>query len=75
MFPKTPVVGEDNLARLLKTSGRHAQRFHDQEVQDPKPQAIQFDQQGSVAAQGGSFDVDSMDVKAYIAGLMKMSES
>jgi transposase-like protein len=35
------------VARLLKTSGRHAQRFHHQEVQDLKPKAIQFDEQWS----------------------------
>ena len=35
------------VARLLKTSGRHAQRFHDQEVQDLRPRAIQFDEQWS----------------------------
>jgi hypothetical protein len=35
------------VARLLKTSGRHAQRFHDQEVKDLRPRAIQFDEQGS----------------------------
>jgi transposase-like protein len=36
------------VARLLKTSGRHAQRFHHQEVHDVRPRAIQFDEQGSV---------------------------
>ena len=35
------------VARLLKTSGRHAQRFHDQEIQDVRPRAIQFDEQWS----------------------------
>jgi IS1 family transposase/transposase-like protein len=35
------------VARLLKTSGRHAQRFHDQEVKDVRPRAIQFDEQWS----------------------------
>ena len=35
------------VARLLKTSGRHAQRFHDQEVHDLRPRAIQFDEQWS----------------------------
>jgi IS1 family transposase/transposase-like protein len=35
------------VARLLKTSGRDAQRFHDQEVQDLTPRAIQFDEQWS----------------------------
>jgi transposase-like protein len=35
------------VARLLKTSGRHAQRFHDQEVRDLRPRAIQFDEQWS----------------------------
>jgi IS1 family transposase len=35
------------VARLLKTSGRHAQRFHHQEVHDLMPRAIQFDEQWS----------------------------
>jgi transposase-like protein len=35
------------VARLLKTSGRHAQRFHHQEVHDLRPRAIQFDEQWS----------------------------
>ena len=35
------------VARLLKTSGRHAQRFHSQEVQDLRPKAIEFDEQWS----------------------------
>jgi IS1 family transposase/transposase-like protein len=35
------------VARLLKTSGRHAQRFHHQEVQDLRPRAIEFDEQWS----------------------------
>jgi transposase-like protein len=32
------------VARLLKTRGRHAQRFHHQEVHDLRPRAIQFDE-------------------------------
>jgi IS1 family transposase/transposase-like protein len=35
------------VARLLKMRGRHAQRFHDQEVKDLRPRAIQFDEQWS----------------------------
>jgi IS1 family transposase len=35
------------VARLLKVSGRHAQRFHDQRVKDLRPQAVQFDEQWS----------------------------
>ena len=35
------------VARLLKTSGRHAQCFHNQEVRDLRPRAIQFDEQWS----------------------------
>jgi transposase-like protein len=38
-------VAKVTVARLLKTSGRHAQCFHHQEVQDLRPQAIQFDEQ------------------------------
>ncbi len=40
-------VAKVTVARLLKTSGRHAQRFHHQEVHDLRPRAIQFDEQGS----------------------------
>ena len=40
-------VAKATVARLLKTSGRHAQRFHDQEVKDLRPRAIEFDEQGS----------------------------
>ena len=36
------------VARLLKVSGRHAQRFHDQQVKDLRPRAIQFDEQWSL---------------------------
>ena len=32
------------MARLLQTSGRHAQRFHNQAVQDWRPRAIQCDE-------------------------------
>jgi hypothetical protein len=35
------------VARLLKISGRHAQRFHDQEVCDLTPGALEFDEQWS----------------------------
>ncbi len=40
-------VAKETVARLLKTSGRHTQRFHDQEVHDLTPRAIQFDEQWS----------------------------
>lgn len=40
-------VAKETVARLLKTSGRHAQRFYAQEVQDLRPRAIQFDAQWS----------------------------
>lgn len=40
-------VAKATVARLLKTSGRHAQRFHDQQVHDLAPRAVQFDEQWS----------------------------
>jgi hypothetical protein len=40
-------VAKATVARLLKTSGRHAQRFHTQQVRDLKPRALQFDEQWS----------------------------
>ena len=40
-------AAKETVARLLKVSGRHAQRFHDQQVNDLTPRAIQFDEQWS----------------------------
>jgi hypothetical protein len=38
---------KETVARLLNTSGHYAPRFHDQEVHDLTPRAIQCDEQGS----------------------------
>lgn len=40
-------VAQATGARLLKTSGRHAQRLHDHQVHDLTPRALQFDEQWS----------------------------
>ena len=40
-------VAKETVARLLKVSGRHAQRFHAQEVHDLSPRALEFDEQWS----------------------------
>jgi predicted metal-dependent phosphotriesterase family hydrolase len=40
-------VSKGTVARLLKTTGRHAQKFHDQEVRGLSPQALEFDEQWS----------------------------
>lgn len=40
-------VAKETVARLLKASGRHAQRFHDQEVHDLTPRALEYDEQWS----------------------------
>ncbi len=40
-------VAKASVARLLKASGRHAQRFHAQEVRELTPRAVQFDEQWS----------------------------
>jgi transposase-like protein len=40
-------VAKETVARLLKVSGRHALRFHDQEVHDLTPRALEFDAQWS----------------------------
>jgi peroxiredoxin len=39
------------------------------------PSTFVIDRQGMVVAQGGSLDVDSKGVKAYIEGLMQASKS
>ena len=40
-------VSKDAVARLLRVAGRHAQRFHDSQVRDLRPAALQFDEQWS----------------------------
>jgi transposase-like protein len=40
-------VSKDAVARLLRMAGRHAERFHDQQVHDLSPRAVEFDEQWS----------------------------
>ena len=40
-------VSKDAVARLLRMAGRHAERFHDQQVHDLTPRALEFDEQWS----------------------------
>ena len=40
-------VATDTVARLLRTAGRHAERFHDCRVRDVTPRAVEFDEQWS----------------------------
>jgi transposase-like protein len=40
-------VSKETVARLLRVSGRHAERLHDQHVHDLRPLALEFDEQGS----------------------------
>ena len=46
-LPGSQKSQKETVARLLKLSGRHAQRFHDQEVCDLTPRALEFDEQWS----------------------------
>lgn len=40
-------VCKATVARLLRVSGRHAERVHDQQVRDLTPKALEFDEQWS----------------------------
>ena len=40
-------VCKETVARLLRVSGRHAERLHDQHVRDLRPLALEFDEQWS----------------------------
>jgi transposase-like protein len=40
-------VAKETVARLLRVSGRHAERLHDQHVRDLRPLALEFDEQWS----------------------------
>jgi hypothetical protein len=37
-------VAKETVARLLRVTGRHAERFHDQHVPDLAPKALEFDE-------------------------------
>ena len=41
-------VCQETVARLLRVSGRHAERFHEQHVRDLRPMALECDAQWSV---------------------------
>jgi transposase-like protein len=40
-------VAKETVARLLRSAGRHAERFHEQQVHDLTPRALEFDEQWS----------------------------
>jgi len=40
-------VAKETVARLLRVTGRHAERFHDQHVHSLTPRALEFDEQWS----------------------------
>lgn len=40
-------VSQETVARLVKATGRHARRFHDQRVRGIQPPALEFDEQWS----------------------------
>ena len=40
-------VCKETVARLLRVSGRHAERLHNEQVRDLRPMALEFDEQWS----------------------------
>ena len=38
-------VAQDTIARLLRRTGRHTKRFHDQQIRDVTPRALECDAQ------------------------------
>lgn len=59
------------VARLLKTSGRHAQRFHHQEVHDLRPRAIQFDEQWSFVKKNKRIALQRTPIKPVTFGIIR----
>jgi transposase-like protein len=47
-------VAKETVARLLRVTGRHAQRFHDQQVHGLTPKALEFDEQWSFVKKSSS---------------------
>jgi transposase-like protein len=47
-------VAKETVARLVRVTGRHAARFHDQHVQGLTPKAREFDEQWSFVKKSGS---------------------
>lgn len=62
---------KETVARLLKVSGRHAQRFHDQQVQDLRPQAVQVDEQWSFCKKNRNTAVMRSPMKPETFGIIR----
>jgi hypothetical protein len=47
-------VAKETVACLLRVAGRHAQRFHDQDVHNLMPKALEFGEQWSFVKKSSS---------------------
>ncbi len=64
-------VAKETVARLLKVSGRHAQRFHDQQVHNLTPRAIQFDEQWSFCKKNRNIAATRKRMKLETCGIIR----
>ena len=61
-------VCKATVARLLRVSGRHAERVHDQHVKDLTPKALEFDEQWSYVKKSKSAAPSPSWLKPVISG-------
>ena len=61
-------VCKATVARLLRASGRHAERVHDQHVRDLTPKAMEFDEQWSYVKKSKSAAPSPSWLKREISG-------
>jgi transposase-like protein len=64
-------VCKETVARLLKVSGRHAERFHDAHVRDLRPLALEFDEQWSFVKKSKNAAWTVNSVKLATCGIIQ----
>ena len=65
---------KDTVARLLRLTGRQAERFHDQQVHDLTPLALEFDEQGSFVKKSRSVARGTRPRRPGIGGTIPRSQ-
>ena len=66
-------VAKETVARLLRATGRHAMRFHDQHVQGLTPRALEFDEQWSFVKKSRSAAVPTTRLRLATCGIILRS--
>jgi transposase-like protein len=66
-------VAKETVARLLRVTGRHATRCHDQQVHGLTPRALEFDEQWSFVKKSRSAAATRTQLRRVICGIIPRS--